>query len=185
MQEANVADNAADGLVSDNNKAAASADGSTTPTSADGSAAAAESDSNTGKASTESDNNEGKASTKATEVQEIHSTLTGRQYPQITVTAGVPVKWVIDVPEHTLNGCNYRMILSAFGIEHTFTEGENVIEFTPTTTGDIRYSCWMGMIRGNILVTDVATDDAAQQFETETDAQQEEYAFPLGGCCGA
>ena len=77
------------------------------------------------------------------------------------------------------------MILSAFGIEHTFTEGENVIEFTPTTTGDIKYSCWMGMIRGDILVTDAAADDAAQQFETETDAQQEEYAFPLGGCCGA
>ena len=165
MQETNVANNAADGLASDNNKASALADGSAAADSTDGDKAG--------------------ASTGAAVVQEIHSTLTGRQYPQITVKAGVPVKWVIDVPEHTLNGCNYKMILSAFGIEHTFTEGENVIEFTPTTTGDIKYSCWMGMIRGDILVTDADADNAAQQFETETDAQQEEYAFPLGGCCGA
>lgn len=32
--------------------------------------------------------------------------------------------------------------------------GENVIEFTPESTGTVRYSCWMGMIRGNIFVTD-------------------------------
>ena len=32
--------------------------------------------------------------------------------------------------------------------------GENVIEFTPTNTGTVRYSCWMGMIQGNIFVTD-------------------------------
>ncbi len=99
-----------------------------------------------------SDNNTDDGATGPAEIQEIHSTLTGRRYPQITVTAGVPVKWVIDVPEHTLNGCNYKMIINAYGIEHTFTEGENVIEFTPTTTGDIKYSCWMGMIRGDILV---------------------------------
>ena len=90
----------------------------------------------------------------STEVQEIHSTLTSGSYPDITVTAGVPVKWVIDVPKHTLNGCNYKMYLNAYGIEHTFTEGENVIEFTPTNTGDIPYTCWMGMIRGDIFVTD-------------------------------
>ena len=89
-----------------------------------------------------------------TKVQEVHSTLTGGRYPDITVTAGIPVKWVIDVPKDALNGCNYRMLLSAYGIEHTFTEGENIIEFTPTATGDIPYTCWMGMIRGDIYVTE-------------------------------
>ena len=87
-------------------------------------------------------------------VQEIHSTLTSGRYPDITVTAGIPVKWIIDVPNNALNGCNYKMYLSAYGIEHTFIEGENVIEFTPTNTGDIPYTCWMGMIRGDIFVKD-------------------------------
>ena len=80
--------------------------------------------------------------------------MTGGRYPDITVTAGIPVKWIIDVPKDALNGCNYRMLLSAYGIEHTFTEGENIIEFTPTATGDIPYTCWMGMIRGDIYVTE-------------------------------
>lgn len=86
-------------------------------------------------------------------VQEIHSTLTGGRYPHITVTEGVPVKWIIDVPTNALNGCNYKMILGAYGIEHTFTEGENIIEFTPTKAGDVPYTCWMGMMRGIITVT--------------------------------
>ncbi len=111
-------------------------------------------------------------------VQEIHSTLTSYGYPDITVTAGTPVKWVIDVPKNTLNGCNYKMLLSAYGIEHTFTEGENVIEFTPTKTGDIPYTCWMGMIRGDIFVTDGS--ESAETIEKQSDA-----VISNSGCCGS
>ena len=46
------------------------------------------------------------------------------------------------------------MLLRSFGIEHTLSEGENVIEFTPSKSGTFQYTCWMGMIRGNITVTD-------------------------------
>ena len=45
-------------------------------------------------------------------------------------------------------------MIQDYGIEYTFHTGENVIEFTPTSTGTVRYSCWMGMIRGNIFVMD-------------------------------
>ncbi len=113
------------------------------------------------------------------EVQEIHSTLTGGRYPNITVTAGVPVKWVIDVPKNVLNGCNYKMLLNAYGIEHTFTEGENIIEFTPTKTGEVSYTCWMGMIRGDILVT-----DASGNTETEGSSEENSNEFFGGSCCG-
>ena len=34
--------------------------------------------------------------------------------------------------------------------------GDNVISFTPDTSGVIAYSCWMGMIRGSITVVDSA-----------------------------
>jgi plastocyanin domain-containing protein len=44
------------------------------------------------------------------------------------------------------------MIIREYGIEHRFTPGENVIEFTPQRTGRFPYSCWMGMIRSSITV---------------------------------
>lgn len=93
------------------------------------------------------------------DVQLVNSTLSPGSYPNITVQAGIPVKWVIDAPAGSINGCNYKMILKEYGIEYTFQEGENVIEFTPTEPGTYGYTCWMGMIRGNIFVTD--TDSGA------------------------
>ncbi len=87
-------------------------------------------------------------------VQVINSTLSPGKYPNIKVQAGIPVKWVIDAPKGSINGCNNRMIIRDFGIEHTFQTGENIIEFTPEKTGKVSYSCWMGMIRGTIAITD-------------------------------
>lgn len=87
-------------------------------------------------------------------VQIVNSTLSYGRYPDITVQAGIPVRWIIDVPDGVLNGCNSRMLIQDYGIEHTFSSGENVIEFVPDKAGTVRYSCWMGMIYGSILVTD-------------------------------
>ena len=86
--------------------------------------------------------------------QVVNSTLSSGRYPNITVEAGMPVKWVIDAPEGSMNGCNNRMLIPDYGIEYSFEPGENVVEFTPTKTGTVRYSCWMGMIRGNITVVE-------------------------------
>ncbi|MCL1965136.1 MAG: sulfite exporter TauE/SafE family protein [Firmicutes bacterium] len=87
-------------------------------------------------------------------VQIINSTLSFRGYPNITVRAGIPVKWIINAPQGSITGCNNRMILGEYGIEHTFTPGENVIEFTPTRAGKFQYTCWMGMIKATITVTE-------------------------------
>ena len=46
------------------------------------------------------------------------------------------------------------MMIREYGIEHSFEEGENTIEFTPSDAGTFSYTCWMGMIRGNIIVTE-------------------------------
>ena len=85
-------------------------------------------------------------------VQIVNSTLSGGRYPAITVRQGVPVKWTINAPKGSINGCNNRMIIREYGIEHRFRPGENVIEFTPERTGRFSYSCWMGMIRSSITV---------------------------------
>ena len=89
--------------------------------------------------------------------QVVNSTLAPGRYPNITVQAGTPIKWVIDAPKGTVNGCNNRIFIRDYGIEYSFKTGENVIEFTPTKTGSVRYSCWMGMIRGTITVTEAGS----------------------------
>jgi sulfite exporter TauE/SafE/copper chaperone CopZ/plastocyanin domain-containing protein len=87
-------------------------------------------------------------------VQIVNSTLSGGHYPAITVQQGIPVKWTINAPAGSINGCNNRMIIREYGIEHRFAPGENVIEFTPARTGRFSYSCWMGMIRSSITVVE-------------------------------
>lgn len=87
-------------------------------------------------------------------VQVVSSTLEPGRYPNITVQAGIPVRWEIDAPEGSINGCNYKLLIRDYDLEYSFHTGENVIEFTPSETGTVRYSCWMGMIRGSIFVTD-------------------------------
>ncbi len=87
-------------------------------------------------------------------VQVVRSTLQRGKYPAITVKTGIPVKWVIDAPKGTINGCNNAIYIPEYDIEYTFKTGENVIEFTPADAGTFPYSCWMGMIRSTITVTD-------------------------------
>lgn len=99
-------------------------------------------------------------------VQVVNSTLQSGRYPNITVQVGIPVKWVVDAPEGSINGCNNRILIQDYGIEYTFHTGENVIEFIPAETGTVRYSCWMGMIQGNIFVTN-GTEGADLAFGGE------------------
>ncbi len=85
-------------------------------------------------------------------IQVVNTNLYSGKYPDITVKKGIPVKWIINADDGTINGCNYKMILKEYNIEYEFNKGENVVEFTPQETGSIQYSCWMGMITGKINV---------------------------------
>ncbi|MBD7912288.1 sulfite exporter TauE/SafE family protein [Clostridium cibarium] len=67
------------------------------------------------------------------------------------VEKNVPVKLVITGSQ--LNSCNNSIVIPSLNIEKALKSGENVIEFTPKDK-DINFSCWMGMIRGVIKVTD-------------------------------
>jgi sulfite exporter TauE/SafE/copper chaperone CopZ len=85
-------------------------------------------------------------------IQIINSQLLSGRYPSITVQEGIPVKWIIEAQQKNINGCNYKMFIKEYKIEHKFIPGENVIEFIPARTGKFTYSCWMGMIHGRITV---------------------------------
>ncbi len=95
--------------------------------------------------------------------QIINSTLSPNRYPAITVVAGTPVRWIIDAPKGSINGCNDTMIIPEYDVEYAFKTGENVIEFTPDKAGVFQYSCWMGMIRSTITVVETAAEAKAAQ----------------------
>jgi plastocyanin domain-containing protein len=67
------------------------------------------------------------------------------------VQKGMPVKWIITGSQ--INSCNNAVVVPSLNIQKTLKSGENIIEFTPGDK-DINFSCWMGMIRGVIKVTD-------------------------------
>ncbi|MDR2502702.1 MAG: heavy metal transporter, partial [Oscillospiraceae bacterium] len=105
------------------------------------------------------------------------STLSPGSFPNITVQVGIPVEWTINAPEGSINGCNNRINIREYGISsYSFVKGDNVIEFTPTETGQFQYSCWMGMIRGRITVIEAGETSGAK---TDGDGAGEALV-PLG-----
>jgi sulfite exporter TauE/SafE/copper chaperone CopZ len=122
-------------------------------------------------------------------VQNIFSTLEANSYPSFTVQQGIPVVWNLKAEAGSINGCNRTLVLSAYDIQVNLKEGDNIIKFTPTESGSITYSCWMGMITGQIQV--IEQDDALveESTSTNTDIQsipEETGTIPgvLPGCCG-
>lgn len=86
--------------------------------------------------------------------QIVTSEITADSYPVIVVQKGVPVKWIVSVKEENLNDCNNKFIVPTYKIEKSLSVGDNIVEFTPAKTGEIGYTCWMGMIKSKIVVVD-------------------------------
>lgn len=87
-------------------------------------------------------------------VQTLRTEIDYGSYPAVRVKAGIPVDWTIIVPEEKLNGCNGEILIPAYQIDVVLQEGKNTISFLPEQPGTISYSCWMGMIRSTIEITE-------------------------------
>ena len=104
-------------------------------------------------------------------VQIVRTRLQSGNYPSIIIKENMPVKWIIDAGKRDINGCNNRIFIhnkygfdfkvsenilpertGRDGIEYSFSIGENIIEFTPTSRGKFVYTCWMDMISSTITV---------------------------------
>jgi len=85
-------------------------------------------------------------------IQIVESELDWRGYPDITVKAGVPVRWNIHAEAEKITGCNNEMVIPALNQRVPLSEGDNIVEFTVDEPGVIPYTCWMGMLRGTITV---------------------------------
>lgn len=99
-------------------------------------------------------NNESNIAIVNGDIQEITTTLQSGSYTPITVKAGIPVKWTVKAEDESINGCNNEIIIPNYNISQKLSPGENIINFTPTESGTFGYSCWMGMIRSSITVSD-------------------------------
>lgn len=86
------------------------------------------------------------------EVQIVKMTETKRGYSpnQLTVIKGQPVRWVIDA--QAPYSCASSLIVPTLGIQRQLKPGENIIEFIPRATGEIPFSCSMGMYTGKFIV---------------------------------
>ena len=86
------------------------------------------------------------------DVQVINSYLRYGDYDVIVVKNNIPVKWVITAEKKNINGCNNEIIIPKYDIDIKLKEGDNIIEFTPNDAEIINFSCWMGMIKSQIIV---------------------------------
>jgi uncharacterized protein len=94
-------------------------------------------------------------------IQEINMNVGASGYSpnSFVIKSGIPVKWNVNVQQ--LTGCNSELVMNDYGIDVKLKQGLNVIQFTPTKTGTIQFTCGMGMLHGNFIVT--ATGTATQQ----------------------
>ncbi|OPZ85902.1 MAG: hypothetical protein BWY74_03785 [Firmicutes bacterium ADurb.Bin419] len=114
-------------------------------------------------------------------VQRVTTEMKSGSYAPIVVQKGIPVIWTIKADEGELNGCNNPVTIPKYNVVKELIPGVNVIEFTPEETGNITYTCWMGMIYGNIKVVDNIDD-----INMDGEKQEMENFVPVtgGGCCG-
>lgn len=85
-------------------------------------------------------------------VQKIEMKITSRGFEPsvLRVKNNIPVQFIVNGDGAT--GCANKIVIPDYGIEKDIKKGENIIGFTPKKVGPIAYSCWMGMVRGKIIV---------------------------------
>ena len=120
-------------------------------------------------------------------VQTVTTTLGANSYTPFTVQKGIPVEWTIKADASVINGCNGTVTIPSYNISKTLQPGDNVIDFTPSATGNITYTCSMGMISSNITV--VADLTKASSAVPTTNSKQptnpsSQSTTAAGGCCG-
>jgi sulfite exporter TauE/SafE/copper chaperone CopZ len=101
-------------------------------------------------------------------MQFVSSRVGPDSYEPIIIQKGSPVTWTISVSASDLNGCNSTLTVPAFDIRRKLQPGETIIEFMPEQSGNVVFTCWMGMISSVIKVVDdisVYTEEDVESIE--------------------
>ncbi|MBI5654237.1 sulfite exporter TauE/SafE family protein [Candidatus Uhrbacteria bacterium] len=86
------------------------------------------------------------------QVVSMKVTSYGYEPSNLTVKKGVPVRWEVDGTQ--AGGCTGSIVSRELGISKNLDSGINTFTFTPSRTGQIAFSCGMGMVRGSFNVID-------------------------------
>lgn len=87
-------------------------------------------------------------------VQIVTIDVKRKGYEPIVVQKGIPVKFILKVGASELTPCNDTVVIPAYNIKKELKAGENIIEFTPSSIGNISYTCDMGMLKSYIRIVD-------------------------------
>jgi len=117
------------------------------------------------------------------QIVKMIETNSGYSPNEFTVKKGVPVKWVIDA--QAPYSCASSIIMSKFNIRKNLVAGENIIEFTPTETGSINFSCSMGMYRGSFSVVDESGTGATTTVNNSNSVPKQIQGVRCGGGASA
>lgn len=114
------------------------------------------------------------------QIVKMAETNSGYSPNEFTIRKGVPVRWVIDA--QAPYSCASSLVMSKFNIRKNLVAGENIIEFTPTETGSINFSCSMGMYRGSFSVVDESGTGASAATINNSNSAPKQIS---GGGCGS
>jgi uncharacterized protein len=84
------------------------------------------------------------------QIVEMHITSRGFEPSVLKIKKDVPVRWIIKGDQVT--SCTNKIIVPSLNITKSISFGENIVTFTPAASGEIPFSCWMGMVRGKFIV---------------------------------
>jgi sulfite exporter TauE/SafE len=103
-------------------------------------------------------------------VQVVRMTQTSSGYSpsKFTIAKNVPVRWIIT--SKNPNSCSASILMNKYGIKKFLVAGENIIEFTPTESGNLPFSCSMGMYTGSFTVVDENAAGAAASVDSKNDS---------------
>ncbi len=122
-------------------------------------------------------------------VQVVRMTETNSGYSpnEFTIKKGVPVKWIVDA--QAPYSCASVLGIPKLRLQKFLKAGENIIEFTPTEVGALKFSCSMGMYTGIFNVVDGPTSEIPsvtnKALADNTDAEVAPAPVNGGATCGA
>ena len=119
----------------------------------------------------------------AANVQVVRMTVGrwGYEPNTLTIQSGVPVRWLISSDGNA--GCASSLVVPSMNIRKFIGAGKTEINFTPTGTGTIPFSCGMGMYRGKFVVVDAtAAATAATQPIVNPSPTTDDIIPPKSSC---
>ncbi len=106
----------------------------------------------------QSDNNL-PANADNTQTIRMNVLYSGYEPSSFTLQNNQPVKWQIETKE--LGFCNQTLVVPKLNMKIDLKSGRQTVEFTPTETGVIPFSCSMGMLNGNFIIVDEQKESGA------------------------